>query len=645
MSKIKIMPESLSNKIAAGEVIERPGSVVKELMENAIDAGSTVIKVEIEKAGSKLIQVSDNGCGMDSDDVMLALEMHGTSKLIDEKDIFNITTMGFRGEALPSIAAVSKFSLTSRRKEDLEGTQLKVSGGKFLEIAPAGCSVGTVIRVEDLFFNIPARKKFLKSVSTEEFHIQEVFMMLALIYPSISFQLIMDKRVVYNSSADNKLDSRLRTFFGKHFANEMLRIDYRSGNYRVYGYIAKAGFTKSSRREQRTFVNNRMVESQAIYRGIRDGYATIAEKGRYSPCVLFVEVPPEELDVNVHPAKREVRFKHEYHVSYAVEEAIKGALQALQRDFSEKAETVLDVAGFSQGKVSLASVMSDAYQTYNPKDSGEFEFYPQTAVSSAEDLKNSKPEAKVLENTPEINSACEVVNERDFIYPEFREELQEEVIEKISSEVPACEVADTPDDDLVDFQIDNSLSYPEKVLAILNNSSILCEGEKGLMIIDQHAAHERVLFEELLKKHGENSVSQALLIPEMLNLSPSYAVVLLKNIKTFQSLGFDIEPMGKNSVMLNAVPISLKITDTSKLIEDMLSSLISEGNTKNTLTLELIAQAACKAAVKFHDNITLDGAKLLLKQLKNCQQPSLCPHGRPTIIEVGYNELIKKFQR
>ena len=209
MSKIKIMPESLSNKIAAGEVIERPGSVVKELMENAIDAGSTVIKVEVEKAGSKLIQVTDNGCGMDSDDVMLALEMHGTSKLIDEKDIFNINTMGFRGEALPSIAAVSKFSLTSRRKEDLEGTQLKVEGGKFIEIAPAGCGVGTVIRVENLLFNSPARKKFLKSASTEEFHIQEIFMMLALIYPEISFQLIMDKRVVYNSSADSRLNSRL----------------------------------------------------------------------------------------------------------------------------------------------------------------------------------------------------------------------------------------------------------------------------------------------------------------------------------------------------------------------------------------------------------------------------------------------------
>lgn len=642
MSKIKIMPESLSNKIAAGEVIERPGSVVKELMENAIDAGSTVIKVEVEKAGSKLIQVTDNGCGMDSDDVMLALEMHGTSKLIDEKDIFNINTMGFRGEALPSIAAVSKFSLTSRRKEDLEGTQLKVEGGKFIEIAPAGCGVGTVIRVENLFFNIPARKKFLKSASTEEFHIQEIFMMLALIYPEISFQLIMDKRVVYNSSADSRLNSRLRTFFGKNFANEMLEIDYTSGQYRVYGYIAKAGFTKSSRREQRTFVNKRMVEAQAIYRGIRDGYATIAEKGRYSPCVLFIELPQEEVDVNVHPAKREVRFKHEFHVSYAVEEAIKSALSSHNKDITTSAPTVLDTANFSQGKVSLDSILVDAYKTYSPKNSGSFDF---------EEKENSVNDFEAEMVTIENNDFAEALEEtRNFINgvkeadkPEASliEEVKEALAGDNSKEL--CVIDEAESD--TELKIEKNQSYPEKVLAILNNSYILCEGSNGLMIIDQHAAHERVLFEQLLKQHGENALSQTLLIPEVLNLSPSYAVVLLKNIKTFQSLGFDIEPMGRNSVMLNAVPLSLKITDTSKLIEDMLTSLITEGNTKNTLTLEFIARSACKAAVKFHDNITIEGAELLLKQLKNCNQPSLCPHGRPTVIEVTYSELIKKFQR
>ena len=642
MSKIKIMPESLSNKIAAGEVIERPSSVVKELMENAIDAGSTLIRVEIEKAGSKLIQVSDNGCGMDSDDVMLALEMHGTSKLIDEKDIFNISTMGFRGEALPSIASVSKFSITSRRKEDLEGTQLRIDGGKFIEVAPAGCSVGTVIKVENLFFNIPARKKFLKSTSTEEFHIQEIFMMLALIYPQISFQLIMDRRIVYNSSADNKLDSRLRMFFGKNFASEMLELDYTSGKYRVYGYIAKAGFTKSSRREQRTFVNRRMVEAQALYRGIRDGYATIAEKGRYSPCVLFVDMPPEEVDVNVHPAKREVRFKHEFHVSYAVEEAIKNTLNATKKEIIEKADSVLDVANFSNGKVSLSSVLGDAYQTYMPQKSGDLDL---GSVNDDRLSEDEKPYPQFVENydSEETINSDTCVDLDDICV--LGEDSQIKVEEVVGSTITIEDNLFQIQDDIQDFEIEKKQNYPEKILAILNNSYILCEGVNGLMIVDQHAAHERVIFERILSQKSDETISQALLLPEVLNLSPSYASVLLKNIKTFQQLGFDIEPMGKNSVMLNAVPIALEITDKSKLIEDMLASLIAEGNTRNSLTLEYIARSACKAAVKFHDNITLDGAKLLLQQLKNCQQPSLCPHGRPTVIEISYSELIKRFQR
>lgn len=641
MSRIKIMPESLSNKIAAGEVIERPSSVVKELIENAIDAHSSLIKVEIEKAGTKLIQVTDNGSGMDGDDVLLALEMHGTSKLIDEKDIFNINTMGFRGEALPSVAAISKFTIKSKTERELEGTLLKVVGGKFIESTPVGCARGTTIRVEELFFNIPARKKFLKSDATEEHHIQEIFMMLALIHPEISFQLIMDKKVILNTPASDNLNSRLRAFFGKSFANEMLQIDYKFENYHVHGYIAKAGFTKTTRKEQRTFVNKRVVESFAIYRGIRDGYATIAEKGRYSPCVLFLELPNSEVDINVHPAKREVRFKHEFQISNIIENAIKSALSVDNKRQVEYSNTVFDHATFSNGKVSLDSILVDAYKTYAPKHEPEFEF-------KFESKTQVKPDDYAINSYPkedEIKPKKAFDNQLTDVRP--MEVVEQKIVFDTAKNLEVINASGDSDsvEDENNFEIANSTVFPDNIIGILDNSYILCQSKQGLTIIDQHAAHERILFEKLLKQYGENAVSQSLLLPEVLNLSLAYSNLLLRNIKTFQQLGFDIEPMSKNSVMLNAVPMAISIANTSQLIEDILATLLEDGNTKTTATLELIARSACKAAVKFHDNITIDGAKLLLNNLRKCNQPTLCPHGRPTMFEISYSDLIKKFQR
>ena len=629
MSKIRIMPEVLSNKIAAGEVIERPASVVKELVENAIDAGASAIKIEIERAGSKLIMVTDNGCGMDGDDVLLALEMHGTSKLLEEKDIFSISTLGFRGEALPSIASISKFTIKSRNQDSIEGTCAVVHGGKFITCAPTGFSQGTCIRVEDLFYNIPARKKFLKSNATEQQHIEETVLNLSIPFPQIAFTLIADGKVIFQSPASNDHSARLRAIFGKEFQNEMLKTDYCNGPLHISGFIAKPGFTKSSRLSQRTFVNDRKVESFAIYRGIKNGYAAM-EKGRYNPCVLFIDLPADQLDVNVHPAKREIRFKQEFVISSEIEKAIKNTLAGNP----VKTENLIENFNiFNNGRASLDSVFDGASLAYTPISE------PELKLDDSAETEKSKE--KIAAYNPDNNN---------------------DILESLMTDMPdfprppqnlATDTADISEDYASDEFLSLNQSplaqdetIPDRIIGILDNSYILCESAgHSLKIIDQHAAHERIMYEKLTRKKEANNASQVLLIPQIIELPLQYSTLLQRNLKTFESLNFDIEPLGGKSFMLNAVPLDFPTSNCNDFFEEMLTELIENNSTKTTIAAEKIAQAACKAAVKFHDNITLDGAKLLLEQLRRCEQGTLCPHGRPTIIEITCSELIKRFHR
>jgi DNA mismatch repair protein MutL len=305
------MSRILASRIAAGEVIERPASVVKELVENSIDAGATEITVEIERAGSRLIAVTDNGCGMDDEDALLALQQHGTSKLRDESDLDHIMTLGFRGEALPSIASVSRFTMTTREADATDGFCVMCDGNGGITSRPAGGAPGTRIEVRDLFCNLPGRKKFLKSPATEEHHIEECVAMLAIGHPEIGFKLVTDGRVVLHTPGCGKMEYRLREIFGKNFVDNMLFFEHSENGIHISGCVAAPGFTRPSRRDQKVFINSRPVEAQAVYRGIKEGYGALAESGRYNPVVIFIEMPPEQLDVNVHPAKREVRFKSE----------------------------------------------------------------------------------------------------------------------------------------------------------------------------------------------------------------------------------------------------------------------------------------------------------------------------------------------
>ena len=617
MSIIRVLSENISNRIAAGEVIERPASVVKELVENSIDSGATSIVVEIEKAGRKLIAVTDNGSGMDQDDALMCLEPHATSKIKCADDIDNILTLGFRGEAVPSIASISRFSLKTRLHDSMEGFEVSVRGGKMIMAEPAGCAPGSRIEVRDIFFNVPARKKFLRADATEERHIQEILYMLSLPYPAVSFELIMDGRKVFASPSHDNLMPRIKTFFGKNYADHMLSVNYSDEDVSVKGFVARHGLTRSSRREQRTFFNGRPVEAPAAYRGIRDGFGGMLEKGRFPPCILFIRLDPHSIDINVHPAKREVRLKQEYKVSRVITEAIRIALRQ-----SPAPSVTLD------SRIPLKSLLRGAQIDYSTPtvEQADLQFETKTEIIPEE--------IPVEQGTDFVPVSNDAVIEETIESPESTE-MVEPVVEAAVSDVPRM------NNDVLNLPGSGAV----QILGFVDETYILGVSVDGLIIIDQHAAHERVMFERLLNAARQGVASQQLLLPIALELSRAEAAYVSKHSENFLKLGFEIEPMSSNTVMLNAIPASLKQENAGGLLQDMLSDLLDEGKASNKLNVEALAMASCKAAVKAHDQLTLHEARSLFQQMAQCELPFSCPHGRPTIINITTKELEKRFGR
>ena len=664
MGRVKVMDQELANLIAAGEVIERPASVVKELIENSLDAGASRIAVEIERAGSRLISVTDDGCGMDEEDARNALELHGTSKLVRAEDISTIRTMGFRGEALPSMAQVSKFTMRTRCADAGEGVEVSVEGGKIQHIIPCGSPAGTCIKVENLFFNTPARKKFMKSAGTEEHHIEEAVTLLALANPDTAFELRIDRKLVFRLARSSR-NERMRELFGQQ---DMIEISHKEGNLRIAGFIGVPGFTRSSRREQRFFVNRRPVDSLTIARAIRDGYATLTEPGRYVPAVLFLELPVEDIDINVHPAKREIRFRSEFTIVRAVAAAVSNALRnwgagrpAAEEDCGRK------------------SIPEEGIEVVSVPPVREERPVPAAEKSTAECASGVK---FILESAVVTYSVEKKVEQPEFnfertLHPlpdEPQEELQREWgVTKAYCQLPDEPLADLPNRGIVSpvqsatedadpvAEKDTAFRgetlcpkeekksfgfWPERILGIYDDTYLLAAGVDGLLLIDQHAAHERVMFEKLLDswQPGRDGLSQGLLIPETLELPRGLLALLNRNLDFFQQLGFDFVPAGRNAVMVNALPLNLKTSrPLAELVTDMLNGLLDEDYTPGDL--EAVARAACHAAVRAHDPLTVPGAEKLLNELKNCRQGTLCPHGRPTIITLTLREIEKRFGR
>ena len=592
MSRIHLLSETLASQVAAGEVIERPASVVKELVENSIDARAQKIETLIRRGGISLIRVNDDGIGMDRDDALLCLERHATSKIRSSADLAAIGTLGFRGEALPSIASVSRFRLTTREHDALAGTDIIVSGGRMETVREGGEAPGTQVEARSIFFNLPARRKFLRSENTETRNIEHQLHLQAIGHSSIAFSFLRDDRLVFQLPATKTLRERIRDLYGSELLNRLLEIDASSGGSKIKlsGFIGQAGVSRQTRSQQLVFVNGRAIESPLVGGALKEGYHTALMKGQFPITFLFIELNPAEVDVNVHPAKAEVRFRDPSAVREAVVACIRRALES------------------GRG----------AWQN-------QFR---------APDSSPSAPNARPLD-LPRILRIDSVTAAQHSAIPS-PERFRGEEPHKLSLESPLERAA--PQAQSQQFQI----------IGVLNKLYVLMESKDGLVLVDQHAAHERILFEELRRRMEEHGApSQKLLLPQIFELPPRDAEWIERNLATLQKMGIGVEEFGRSTFRLESLPPFLADSDPTRFIQEVIDGLKSASNSSSPLRLaeDLIAKTVCRHAVKAHDPLRFPELERLIRDLLECDLPYCCPHGRPTMIQISFPELEKKFGR
>jgi DNA mismatch repair protein MutL len=661
VNRIKLLSEQAANQIAAGEVVERPASVVKELVENSLDADTKKISVEIGAGGRSLIRVTDDGFGMSRDDALLSLERHATSKIQRAEDLASISTMGFRGEALPSIASVSRFILITRERENSspEGTQIIIAGGKISEVKAAGSATGTSIEVRQLFFNLPARRKFLRTEETEAAHIQHYLTLAALAFPEVAFTFVKDGRNVWQlpavksgavtSSRIEALRERFRALLGdekllpvnfsasleensRHEETEISfeaalpeksEIGNRKSEIKVWGLIGSPGVSRATRDGQFVFVNHRPVENRGINYALIEGYHNSLMKGRYPVCCLFLEIDPAAVDVNIHPSKREVKFHREFEIRKFVAQAVKETLLAFHSD-PEKPKQ------FSTTKT---------HSSPSEKPATEL---------SAPALPNFPEKLKPLPAIPaQISRAAQTPLKMGFLP---RRSEAETVAPQSQTENPkSAEVPPTPISNLPSSSATPLLNVPLRLVGVVGRLYVLLESDRGLVLLDQHAAHERILFEQMLNRIESGGVapSQKLLLPETIELPPRDANFLREQLAALTRLGVGLGEFGERTFLLDALPPFVKVGDARRFVLDLVDELKAAGRAVNLARLgeHTIAKTVCRHAVKAND--PLAGAELenLVEDLRRCAMPYTCPHGRPTLIEMNYRELEKKFGR
>ncbi|HQL91789.1 MAG TPA: DNA mismatch repair endonuclease MutL [Anaerolineaceae bacterium] len=585
--KIKVLSEQLASQIAAGEVIERPSSVVKELIENAIDAGATQIELEIKDAGKKLIQVSDNGVGIPADEIALAVSRHATSKLSKAEDLFDIRTLGFRGEALSSIGSVAKLSIVSKHRDAELGAEVSVDGGKTEGVKAKSAPDGTVVRVEDLFFNVPARLKFLKTNTTENRQITGLVTRYALAYPHIRWQLIQDGRVYLQTTGSGDRKEILQSLFGVSDAKRMLPILFEDGEMRIEGFISELGFTRSNRRDITLFVNGRWVQDASLTAAVIRAYNTMLMVGRFPVVVLFIQMPPNMVDVNVHPSKAEVRFKESDQVFSTVQRAIRRGLLAY----------------------SPVPELNTAVLWGRP----------------VEDISTSKP----------------VQMEAPWQMPDQQHEKTEESERVQTGFQPVGQTQS--------LQAPLSSDYLPvlRLVGQVAATYLIAEGPDGLYLIDQHAAHERVLFEQMMAQARSGIVpSQALLEAAVVELTPEKAGILEERLDVLKGLGFEIENFGPNSFTLRAIPAILAGGDPAEAIYAVVNAFEEDETPLMEEIQDLVAARVCKRmAIKAGQILSPEEQKNLLLNLETCQVPRTCPHGRPTMIHLSAMMLERQFGR
>jgi len=601
---VHVLPLHVANKIAAGEVVERPASVVKELVENAVDAGAANIKVSIAQGGRKLVSVRDDGCGMTKEDALLSLERQATSKILDVDDIENIDTLGFRGEAIPSIASVSRFSLVTRCHDADEGTQIVVNAGELVETSTAGCPPGTLVEVRDLFCNVPARRKFLRSFATEEGRVKGIFTVHALAHPGIGFSLVVDGRELYRLAPANSLVDRLLDIFGADFVESLIPLpppsDAQRNVVRVSGYIEKPNLSMPTRRDQYVFVNGRPATAPSIAYAVREAYPH--RQGDIKPALfLFIELPPNQVDVNVHPTKREVRFRDNIAVKRAITEAIEGALGI--RPTTSGVATSGETTGGANGT--------------NGTDGTN-----RTAETNGTGI--PLPPTPPLPHSP--------------------------------TPAPTPTLTPTPAPAPTQVEIELPLAADDtgarpwkwfKFLATTASGYLLVETDAGLVTINPHAARERIAFEQLLARSGQgDTLSQQLLIPETIHLSPVDAARITAALGDIEPMGFKIEPFGRDTFKIDAVPQLIGSLSPADVISTVARDL-SEGGARRgeRWREELVAKSIARSFAGMSLALDEAGATKLVEELASCRMPYISPGGKPTMIFTSTRELDRKFAK
>ncbi|GAA6310209.1 DNA mismatch repair endonuclease MutL [Intestinibacter bartlettii] len=681
---INILDDLTINKIAAGEVVERPSSVVKELLENAIDSGATQVVVDITDGGKKCIKISDNGGGILSSEVEKCFLRHATSKIKSIDDLFDLYSLGFRGEALASISAVSNIEMVTKTKEEMIGTKIVLSGSKIIKKEPVGTKDGTTITVKDLFFNTPVRAKFLKSTHAETINISDLINKLAIGNPNVRLKYINNSKLMLNTPGDNKLISVIRSIYGKEITDNLIEVDYEDEKIKISGYIGNNNIYRSNKNLQHIYINKRFVKSKVILDAINESYKSIIPINKFGVCFLNIKINPSEIDVNIHPTKLEVKFQDEKEVYIKIRDVIKNKL--LNISLIGKYKSYDSSENYVQNKLNQIEENKTEVQNiniaknieYKVKENNEYENKDQEAIkiNEREDLSTFKSFKEALEEKNHIDKSKEDLHDNisyseslnNNNYDRIHEEEQSDYysnmgyiennikeskyndidkkLEEISTQASFLE----EQDDMLDKIVDNSQNAhfrasDFKVIGTILNTYIVLEKGTSMYLLDQHAAHEKVLYEEYMTKFKNQNIDmQMLLDPIVIELSSVDMLDVEKNLNLFMKFGFEIEIFGDNHIMVRGVPNIFGVAQSEKFIFQIIDN-IGDLESSYDLKMDKIASMSCRAAIKANDKIHFDEINSLLSKMEKCENPYTCPHGRPSMVEISKKEIEKMFKR
>ncbi|MBE5945889.1 MAG: DNA mismatch repair endonuclease MutL [Lachnospiraceae bacterium] len=672
---IKLLDKATIDKIAAGEVIERPSSVVKELLENSIDAGATSVTVEIKEGGIDFIRVTDNGCGIPKDQVKTAYLRHATSKIDSADDLEKVASLGFRGEALSTIAAVSQTEMITKTKDELTGIKYVIHGGTEIEFKEVGVPDGTTIVVRNLFYNTPARKKFLKTPMTEGSYIQDLVLKLALSRPDISLKLIINNQTKIDTSGNGSTKDAIYQLFGRDITANLIPIDYEAEDIRISGFIGKPFISRGNRGLENYFINKRYIKSNVVNRAIEEGYRTFVMQHKFPFTVMYIELPADKCDVNVHPTKMEFKYYNEKGLFEAITRAVRDALThkeiipksseenlnpdkaikqiaketaAISKESKVKPQININAGKYSPTYNILESLKKSSEEGIDIsnliKDEGAV--YTSSKNTEKESVETTQKTPEPIKNNDEKITAYKTITEKPATNPAIKA--------YVKAEKTAQEIKDNPEivtgkqtslfDD--DFLTDKARKK-HRVIGQVFGTFWLIQYENNLYIMDQHAAHEKVKYEELLNNlNGKEILSQQLMPPLVVTVSYAERQAILEYYDLFMKVGFDIEEFGGNEFKINSVPSNLYGMQERQIFMEFVGSLINNaGYVSNDLFVKKLSTMACKAAIKGNTRISLEEADALIDQLLKLDNPYTCPHGRPTIISMSEAELEKKFKR